>query len=967
MKNNLRIVDSTQKQKIDTVPFPIIGIGGASGVLPALEQFFKYMPAQSGMAFVLVFHQDSDEDINYLKQICSYSHMPVIEVQDGVRVLPDHIYLSPCGKDIGIHKGNLLLFDPSREKGAHMCIDYFFQSLAEDQGKMAVGIILSGLGADGETGVRMIKEKLGMTMAQEPDSAEYPSMPAASVKTQLVDYVLPTEEMPGKLIQYLRHPALQQSDEEETETDKNNNVYIQKILLLLRSNTGHDFSLYKKNTIFRRIERRIAFLQLVDYADYVTYLRENPMEIDTLFNELLIGVTKFFRDRQAFDLLRDQIEHIVKSKKNEEPIRIWIAGCSTGEEAYSVAILISEFLEKSQLRRKPKVQIFATDLDSNAIEHARTGFYFSNIVSELSKEQLHRFFVQKNNGYMVKKEIREMIVFAQHNLVKDAPFTRLDLLCCRNVMIYLTAELQKKLVPIFHYSLLVNGILFLGPAESISGFHEIFNVIDSKWKIFQRKEGISSISKFLDFPFHTGNKNKVKQETTPSNQKNPVAEQFNKLLLDRHTPPSLLLNERGEILYVNGKTNRYIQLQPGEATMNVHRMVREELKYVLGNALHQAHTTQHRVEVKDVKIKETDRIFLINFVVEYLDESPLKDMLLVTFSEMELSKRNQRPTKKNSMVSEAAVDELQKELNYTKQQLHTSIEQMETSLEELKSTNEELQSTNEELQSTNEEALTTKEEMQSLNEQLMSINLQYQKKAEELTVLQNDMKNLLDNTESCTVFLNNDLHILRYTPQASKLLKLSSTDIGKLIIPHLSIFNHSYLEELTRQVIETLNGQEIDITNSDGEHYLLRIAPYRTTDNFISGAVLSLNKKTKFQRLNFQFKKAMAFAQHFIDQQHEACVLLDEDHRVLQYNHSFIKLFQLNNIEPRELYFTEIVSHKWNMKIVLEEALASQQGVTYAPIQPGFIGTSKRLEVVKEQIFVEIPDQYIMILKFREG
>ncbi|WP_313785888.1 CheR family methyltransferase [Sphingobacterium pedocola] len=713
----------------------------------------------------------------------------------------------------------------------------------------------------------------------------------------------------------------------------------------------------------------MAFHQLADYEHYVNYLRENPGEVEVLFNELLIGVTKFFRDRQAFDALKERIYALLRNKKNEEPIRIWIAGCSTGEEAYSVAIIITEYLDGLQTKRKPKAQIFATDLDANAIEHARAGFYFSNIISELNPQQLDRFFVKKNNGYTVKKEIREMIVFAQHNLIKDAPFTRLDLLCCRNVMIYLTAELQKKIIPIFHYSLNVNGLLFLGPAESISGFHDIFNIVDSKWKLFERKEGVSSMGKLLDFPFHVANQDKLAKTDVAikSGHKNPIAEHFNKLLLDNHTPPSLLLNDKGEILYINGKTNRYIQLHPGEAVMNIHRMIREELKYVLGNALHQAQSSRARVEISEIKIKELDKVLLISFCVEYLQEPGLQGLLLVTFYEKAAPKKTPRKTKQNSTISEGAVEELEKELIYTKQQLHTTIEQMETSLEELKSTNEELQSTNEELQSTNEEALTTKEEMQSLNEELMTINMQYQTKAEELTQLNNDMKNLLDNIEIGTIFLDNQLNILRFTPQVTRLFNVISSDVGRSITHIVSNFDYPSIELTINEVIETLNGKELEVKTKKDEWYNLRIMPYRTMDNFINGAVLTFTKITPIKSMNAQIQGLLSYTQAIIDRFPDATLVLDADKKILVHNNLFLKLFHLTHAEVSELSFLEIVNNKWDMKILSEKLSITEPTGEDFYVQHHFNGIGLlNLQISIERITAETESLYVLILKFRE-
>jgi len=963
-----QIHDEEQPAKADQNAFPIIGIGGASGSLTAFKNFFRHMPANSGMAFVLVIHQDAKEDEDFEKLITSYTTMPLLMAEDGMKVFPEHVYLAPKNVDIGIHDGHLLLFNPSREKGAHMCIDHFFQSLAEDQWNLAVGIIFSGLGADGETGIRMIKEKLGMCMVQDPENAEYSSMPLAAIKTHLTDFVLTPEEMPGRLIRYLNHPALRLPLENESNTHKTNKVHIQKILMLLRSHTGHDFTLYKKNTISRRIERRIAFHQLPDYESYVNYLRENPSEIELLFNELLIGVTKFFRDKQAFEVLKEHIYQLLKNKDPQEPIRIWIAGCSTGEEAYSIAILITEYLDTLPMKRKPKAQIFATDLDANAIELARTGFYFSNIVAELSPQQIERFFIKKNNGFTVKKEIREMIVFAQHNLIKDAPFTRLDLLCCRNVMIYLTTDLQKKIIPIFHYSLNVNGLLFLGPAESVGSFHDIFNSLDSKWKLFQRKEGVSSLGKLLDFPFHIANQDKLSKTdvAVKSGQKNPLAEHFNKVLLDNHTPPSLLLNDKGEILYINGNTSRFIQLHPGEAVMNIHRMIREELKYVLGNAIHQAHSNRSKVEISEIKIKEQDKNFLVGFSVEYLHDPSLQGMMLVTFYEKTATKKSSR--RANSTVTEGAVEELEKELTYTKQQLHTTIEQMETSLEELKSTNEELQSTNEELQSTNEEALTTKEEMQSLNEELMTINLQYQTKAEELTQLNNDMKNLLDNIEIGTIFLDNQLNILRFTPQVTKLFNVIATDVGRSITHIVSNFDYPSIENTIKQVIETLVGKELEVKTKMNEWYNLRMMPYRTMDNFINGAVLTFTKITPIKSMTAQVQGLLKYTQAVINKLPEATIVIDSEKKVVVFNRHFLDLFNFTESEITELSFLDIVNNKWNVKLLADKLMVDIPVEEEFYIQHHFNGIGMiALYISIEHIQLEANLPSLLILKFKRA
>ncbi|MDF2433811.1 MAG: two-component system, chemotaxis family, CheB/CheR fusion protein [Mucilaginibacter sp.] len=925
----------TGSKKLKDKSFPIIGIGGSAGSFKALERFFMHMPLDSGMALVIVMHLDPNHSVSVAELLQKYTAMPVLQAEDNMEIEQNHAYVIPPNRDMGIHNGKLLLFNLTKFNGHQMPIDYFLQSLAEDQWNNAVAIILSGMGTDGETGVKMIKEKLGMAMAQEPDDAEYNNMPKSAINSGMVDYVLTPEEMPAKMIKYLNHPLLTDDNREQAIIESKNSNAIQKILMLLRSHTGHDFTLYKKNTITRRIDRRIAYNQLPDYINYVNFLRENPHEIDVLFNELLIGVTKFFRDQAAFESLKEKLNILLSQKNEEEPIRIWVAGCSTGEEAYSIAILVIEYLDTLKLKRLPKAQIFATDLDSAAIDHARMGVYYDNIVADVSPERLERFFVKRNNSFSVKKELREIIVFAQHNLIKDAPFTRLDLLCCRNVMIYLTTELQKKILPVFHYSLGLHGILFMGPSETIGSFADFFNTLDGKWKIFERKPGISAVGKMIDFPFNIsshGLKNTKIDLPAKQGTKTALFETFSKILLEQFTPASVLIDEKGDILYINGKTGKFLEVISGEAVMNIHRMAREELKYLVGNAIHQVFINKNPVEISNIKLKEEGKIRIVNFKATYLEEIPLQGLALIVFEDRGLLKKASRKSPKvNLPATEGMVEELEKELIYTKQQLHSTIEQMETSLEELKSTNEELQSTNEELQSTNEESLTTKEEMQSLNEELMTINMQYQVKGEELTQLNNDMKNLLDSTETATIFLDNSLNILRFTPQVRKLFNVIHGDIGRSITHVVSNFDYPAVENDIMDVIESLKGKELEIKTRKDEWYNLRIMPYRTLDNFINGAVLTFNKITPVKAMENKLLVLQKYAEESLELLKEPALLLDEDLVIQSANKAFLDYFKLMRYELSGQPFLELAHNKWQtnkLDVLLEKSMLQSHSLT---------------------------------------
>jgi two-component system CheB/CheR fusion protein len=920
----------TAARQNKTRSFPIVGIGGSAGAFSAFEKFFKHMPTDSGMAFIIVMHLDPNHKGHITDVIQTYTSIPVIQAGDGMKVEADTIYIIPPNADMGIHNRKLLLLTPAQVHGHRQPIDYFLQSLAEDQWNKAVGIIFSGMGSDGETGIRMIKEKLGMAMVQDPETAQYNSMPLASIGTNLVDYVLAPEEMPIKLIQYINHPILADEATEQARNDVQNGNAIQKILMLLRSHTGHDFGLYKKSTITRRIDRRVAYHQLPDYLSYVNFMRENPPEIDLLFNELLIGVTKFFRDALAYQSLKDKLYHLLKNKKADDPIRVWVAGCSTGEEAYSIAILLMECVQSLHFKKFPKIQIFATDLDAEAIEHARAGLYHDNIVSDVSDERIKQFFVKKDNYYSVKKELREMIVFAQHNLIKDAPFTRLDLLCCRNVMIYLTSELQKKIIPVFHYSLNPQSILFMGPAETIGGFTDMFTAIDPKWKLFERKEGGFNTGKMIDFPFNVSrlsNNVSKNDESEKLTGKKAMADTFNKILLENFTPASVLVNEKGNILYINGKTGRYLELPTGEAEMNIHKMAREELRYVFGNIIHQAVIQKGKIAVNDIKLKEDKEIRILDLKAEFLSEPGMFGLILLIFEDKGLRIKPKRKTTKGEEVGNTHAEELEKQLVYTKQQLNSTIEQMETSLEELKSTNEELQSTNEELQSTNEESLTTKEEMQSLNEELMTINAQYQAKAEELTLINNDMKNLLDSTEIGTIFLNNDLKILRFTPQVRKLFNLIPSDVGRPISHIASNLDYPTIENEIKKVVEKLVTKEVESKAKNGEWYNVRIMPYRTLDNFISGAVITFVPITPYKLIQFRLNELQRYTAVVIMAMKEAALQLDRNMRVVTVNPHYLQLFGVKEEDVTGKLFDDVVHNQWRTKkldALMKQCLAKE-------------------------------------------
>ncbi|MBF9221136.1 CheR family methyltransferase [Hymenobacter ruricola] len=915
--------------------FPLVGLGGSAGSLAAFEHFFLAMPADSGMAFVVVTHLAPDQDSMLVGVLQRFTKMPVLEAEDGLRVRPNHVYVIPPDRDMSILHGTLLLFAPTQPPGRRLPIDFFFQSLAKDARERAVCVVCSGLGTDGTLGLKMVMENFGMVMVQDPATAEYDAMPRSALATEFVDYVLPAEQLPAKLLQYVRHPDRRPRLKEPESTSKPAHA-LQKIFLLIRAQTGHDFSFYKRNTVFRRIERRMNAHQIKEFTHYVRFLQENPAEVEALFKELLIGVTKFFRDREAYEHLKGRLLPLLRQKPADSTVRAWAPGCSTGEEAYSLAMTLLECLDGVDPGKYLRLQIFATDINPDGIDFARSGLYTDNIVADVSPERLRRFFTKTEGGYRIKKEVRDVVVFAVHDLNKDAPFTKLDLLVCRNLLIYLSAELQRNLIPVFHYALNPGGLLFLGPSENLTGFQDLFQSLDVKWKISRRTDTPASVTRLAAFPF-----NLVRQPTAsaPTSTTGPMspdsvrkegtfATLVQRLLLRQYTPPAVVINAKGEILYVNGRTGRYLEPAPGLGGLNLFDMAREELNYELSSAVHRAATTREAVVTDNVKLRQDGGVQLVRVTVKPLEENEqLAGLLLVVFEEQPTPAKVR--TGKARLAAdpghEAQVQALERELQYTKHRLQTTIEEMESSVEELKSTNEELQSANEELQSTNEEAMTNKEEMQSLNEELMTLNMQYLSKTEELSQAANDMKNLLDATEIATIFLDNDMVIKRFTPPVHRIVPLLPADVGRPITHFANTLRHETLAQDVQQVLDRLVVVEANIQTTRGEWYAMRILPYRTLDNYISGAVITFTDITGLKRLEAQLQESTRFAESIVETMREPLLVLGPWQQVLAVSQAFAELFGLDAARVKGLPLRELDGGVWQQPALrqrLEDALA---------------------------------------------
>jgi two-component system, chemotaxis family, CheB/CheR fusion protein len=819
--------------------FPIVGIGASAGGLEALEQYLGNVPENSGMAYVVVQHLDPTHKGMLPELLQRVSKMKVFQVKNRMVVKPNCVYVIPPNKTMSISKGILYLHIPVHERGQRLPIDLFLLSLAEERKELGVGIILSGMGSDGSLGIRAIKEINGIVMVQDPTNAKFDSMPRNAINSVSVDIVAPVNELPHRLTEFLKHIPVLRTDQDIEIKDKSS---LEKIISLLRTYTGNDFGLYKKNTVYRRIERRMAIHKIDKIASYVLLLNENPKEIEILFKELLIGVTNFFRDAAVWEKLKETVLPAIITKLQPGSIlRAWIPGCSTGEEAYSLAIVFKEVLEKINPHGGFSLQIFATDLDNEAIEIARKGIFPANIASEVSPQRLKRFFLKTDEGYFINTEIREKVVFAQHNIIMHPPFTKIDILSCRNLLIYMEPELQKKMIGLFYYCLNPEGIMLLGSSETLGTQSHLFTSLDLKLKIYKRAVTLLTPDLF-EFPttFPRTKAAGFEREISSISAGN-IQTLADQLLLQHYSPAGVLVNENGDIIYISGHTGKYLEPSVGKANMNIFAMLREGLRNDFPSAFQKAIFKQETVVLHNLKVGTNGSTQTLNISVQWISKpEPLKGMLMVIFTDLKettITKLQSIKDKKNS--DNIRQIELEKELKYAREKIQNTLEEMQSSQEELKSANEELQSTNEELQSTNEELMSSKEEMQSLNEELQTLNAELQSKIEAFTSVDSDMKNLLNSTDIAALFLDKELNIRRFTIPAVKIFKLIKSDIGRPITDLVSDLIYPDLSDDTRSVLNTLMFLKKQIPTKDGHWYSVRIMPYRKLDDKIDGVVIT--------------------------------------------------------------------------------------------------------------------------------
>lgn len=832
----------------------MVGIGASAGGLASLEDFFLNTPCDTGMAFLVVQHLDPTQKALLPELLQRFTEMPVFEARQNMPIHADSIYVIPPNRELRVLDQTLKLQQPTQTRGLRLPINVLFSSLASAQNERAIAVVLSGMGSDGTLGLQAIKATGGLTVVQSPDSAQFDAMPKSAIAAGCADIVAPADELPARILAYVRHvpePNPNQSPEPDHQADISLKR-LDPLLSLLQRHTRHDFSLYKPTTLNRRIERRMAIHGISDLADYTHFLAENNQEVQLLFRELLIGVTQFFRDPETWDyLVETGLPELLTSQPKEHMLRAWVVGCSTGEEAYSLAIAFTEALEKTKLGQALNLQIFASDISPEAIAVARRGQYPLSIERTVSETRLARFFTRHDNYYQIQPSIRDKILFTTHDVILDPPFTKLDVIACRNLLIYFDLSLQRRILPLFHYSLRPNGLLMLGSSETIGRLNHLFVPLKPKMRLYRCKPFESD--RHSDFllksfpPMSTMPKEQHVRSTRipPEGATNTLQSAADHVLLQFYAPAAVVLNADADIVYISGRTGKYLEPAAGKANWNIHAMAREGLSEPLYTALRQASDQSEPLELTGVLVQTGAGAQAVDVTIQALREpDALKGMTMVVFRDAPtpVASRRRKPASATDSDYAAEIQRYQKEIESLRQQTKQT-------REELQASNEELQSTNEELQSANEELTTSKEEMQSMNEELQTINTELQTKLDDLALAQSDMQNVLNSIEIAVLFLDQDLNVRRYTEPAATIINLRESDIGRPLSDLTTSLRYPKLQEDARNTLDTLVVSEKQITTDDDRWFSVRIIPYRRLDNMIDGVVITLVDITETKNL----------------------------------------------------------------------------------------------------------------------
>jgi two-component system CheB/CheR fusion protein len=831
----------------------VVGLGASAGGLEALQQFLANVPPASGLAYIVVQHLDPTHKAMLTELLQRSTAMPVHEATGSMRVTRDTVYVIPPSTELTLVGGRLHLAEPAQPRGRRLPIDVLFSSLARDQGERAIGVVLSGMGSDGTVGLQAIKGAGGLTFVQEPTSAQFDSMPKSAIDAGACDIVAGAEELPRRiLLVAAKHPVTAPGS---AGTDEDSEQSLKVILGLLRERSKHDLTLYKITTVKRRIERRMGVHGLDTLTRYRQFVQENPQELDLLFKELLIGVTSFFRDPPLWQELKDTVLPALLARRTPgTPMRAWVVGCSTGEEAYSLAMAFREAADTQPNPGAWALQIFATDVNAEAIAVARKGHFSSNIAVDVAPERLSRFFNTVGDGFLIGQEIRQSVLFAQHDVTLDPPFTRLDILSCRNLLIYFNAALQQRVLPLFHYVMRAGGVLVLGGSETVGRSLSLFTPLDSKSRVYLRSGAAAAGN--LDFPVNrslsmrtTALESNVSQ--TVNRQAN-VLSLANQILLQEFSPPAVLVNEQGDVIYINGHTGKYLEPAAGKANWNIHVMARPAIRTQLAAAMRQALQEKRTIELHSLRLDE-DPQSTLNVTVQPLRESPgLEGTLMMVFRDIAIPPAAML---KRRRAAGSLVPAISDDLARAREEIRALRQEMHASQEELQSANEELQSTNEELQSANEELTTSKEESQSMNEELQTINVELRSKLDDLALAQSDMQNLLNSTDIATLFLDNELNVRRFTEHITRIIQLREGDIGRPLSDLASTLIYPQLHADAIGTLRTLAFSEKQIATTDGHWYTVRIMPYRTVANVIQGVVITFIDITAAKELESRLRK----------------------------------------------------------------------------------------------------------------
>ncbi|MBQ0942875.1 PAS domain-containing protein [Ideonella sp. 4Y16] len=940
--------------------FPIVGIGASAGGLAAFEAFFAAIPSDSlpGMAFVLVQHLSPDHPSVLPDILRRCTHLPVAEATDGLVVAVNTVYVIPPGRGLEIRHGTLHLLEPIAARGHRLSIDGFFRSLALDREDASVGIVLSGTGSDGAQGVLAIKGAGGLVLAQSPQSTEFDGMPRAALGTGAVDQTLAPGAMPA-FLQAFAAKAYRPAPPTGERSPEAASGAMHRVFAQLRLKTGHDFSHYKPTTVQRRVQRRMAVHQIETLEAYAAYLQQSADEVQALFRDLLIGVTQFFRDPEAFRVLEDTVVPTLLARRlPHRPLRAWVAGCSSGEEAYSIAMLMLERLDEPAT---PQVlQVFATDIDSRAIALARAGTYPASISADITPERLARHFTAEagDGGWRVRKQLRDLLVFSEHDLTRDPPFSKLDLISCRNLLIYLDGTLQKRLIPLFHYALRPGGILLLGTSESIGEFNHLFEAVDRRAKVYRRLED------YLDKPRAALSQMLLPAAPTETPEHPPMPlpkttlrERAERAILRELPIAAALVNVQGDIFYLHGRTGQYLEPAPGEAGIsNILAMARDGLRRDLSLALTQAAAARRTAVVRGVRVKTNGHHTSVNLAVSALDADtdPAGPQLYLVLLEAAQPQDAETPAAAGTAPdAEAGIDTrlaaLAESLRISEEKVQALHEELESSIEELKSSNEEMQSVNEELQSTNEELETSKEELQSVNEELSTVNAELENKVADLSRANDDMNNLLAGTGIATVFVDHGLRILRFTPGASEIINLIAGDIGRPV-GHLAsnLDGYDQLVADTQSVLDSLIPKTLEVRTRDGRWYAMRIQPYRTIANVIEGAVItfvdiseSVRTRQALRKVNEVLRLAVVVRDAF-----DAVTVHDLDGRTLAWNPAAATLYGWSEAEALALNVRDRIPPERRAEALEELRRAAESDLTLARPTQRLTKDGRTLEVL---------------------